>query len=252
VSRRAILWIVAAIVGANALLWLIDYVAPSPTGRPSSSLATTPQGFAGWAELARRNGVRVVAARDIAELPGDATVVALDQRLRPAEVRALLAQGHAVLGGRRAGRLVTTLAGARRLPSGPRETRVGDRRIKTAGRGSWAGRGLVVERGDVTLLADSSPLENARLARADNAAFALDLAGSGPLVFYEPQRANGLAALPGNAKGALVLLLVAAGVLMLARGKRFGPVEADARELPPARVAYVDALAATLARAKKG
>jgi hypothetical protein len=251
VNRRAVLWVVAAIVGVNALLWLLDYVAPGPSGEPASALSTTSRGFAGWAALARRNGIRVVALREDlrdASLPEDATVVALGGRLRKNEIDALRAHGHAVLGGRR----VATLAGARWVSSGPRETRVGGRRLVTAGRGTWAGRGLVVERDGLTLLAEPSPLENGRLARGDNAAFALDLAGSGPLVFFEPQRASGLAALPGNAKGALVLLLVAALVLMLARGKRFGPVEPEARELPPPRVAYVDALAATLARAKQG
>ncbi len=244
-SRRAVLWVVGAIVALNALLLLVDYVAPGTSGRPSSSLATTPRGFAAWAELAQRNGIEVVTLRD-SELPGGGTVVALGAALRGSELEVLRARGRAVLSGRRA----AALAGVRRLPAGPRETRVGDRRLVTAGRGSWAGRGLVVERNGLTLLADSSPLENARLAQGDNAAFALDLAGGGPLIFYEPLRETGLAALPGNAKGALILLLVAALALMLARGKRFGPVEPDAHELAPPRVAYVDALAATLASQK--
>jgi hypothetical protein len=37
---------------------------------------------------------------------------------------------------------------------------------------------------------------------------------------------------------------------MLSRGRRFGPPEAESRELPPPRAEYVDSLAATLARTR--
>jgi hypothetical protein len=264
VSRRAVLWIVAAIVAVNAVLWLVDFVAPGPSGRPSSSLATAPRGFAAWAELAQRNGVGVVALRDPlrrARLPAGGTVIALDvPRLPRADALALRAYaqhgGHVLAGGTRPQRWLDVFDAALAWRgSGPRSVTVGDRRVRAAGRGSWTPGGLLVRRGGVALLADSSPLQNARLADADNAAFALDLAGRGPLIFAESAHgygaARGLAALPGRAKGALVILLVAALALMLARGRRFGPVEADARELPPPRVAYVDALAATLARTRE-
>jgi hypothetical protein len=263
-NRRAVLWIVAAVVAVNAVLWLVDYVAPGTSGKPSSSLATAPRGFAAWAELAQRNGVRVVALRDRlrdARLPDGATVVALDvPRLRRADAQALRRfadrGGSVVVGGRRPQRWLDVFASELSWRSdGPRSATVGDRRLVLAGHGSWAGGATLVEEHGVALLADSSPLQNARLAEGDNAAFALDLAGRGPLVFAESAHgyttARGLSALPRNAKGALVLLLVAALALMLARGRRFGPVEPEARELAPPRVAYVDALAATLARAKQ-
>ena len=225
-SRRTVGWIVAGVVGLNALLWLVDYLAPGPSGRPSSSLATTPRGFSAWAELAQRNGIRVLALRDelrAARLPAGGTVVALDVPGLPrADARALGAfaarGGHVVAGGRRTPAAVRALGGA----------------------------------DGVTLLADSARVQNAHLAQGDNAAFALRLAGRGPLVFAESAHgygtARGLAALPANAKGALVLLALALLVLMLARGRRFGPVEPAARDLPPPRAAYVDALAARLRR----
>jgi hypothetical protein len=261
VTRRQVLWLVGAILAINLVLWGLDAVAPGPSGKPSSSLATTPRGFSAWAELAQRNGVRVVALRESlreAELPDGATVVALDvPRLPRADARALRdfadGGGRVVAGGTRPDRLLEGLD-LSWSPRGPRSATVGDRRLSLAGRGSFD-EGVFVRRGGLALLADSSPLQNARLATADNAAFALDLAGEGPLLFAEAAHgygdARGLAALPGRAKAALLILLAAALALMLARGRRFGPVEPDARELAPPRAAYVDALAATLARMRR-
>jgi hypothetical protein len=44
---------------------------------------------------------------------------------------------------------------------------------------------------------------------------------------------------------------MAALVLMLARGRRLGPPEAESRELAPPRRAYVESLAALLSRTKR-
>ena len=265
-SRRTVLWIVGAVVAVNAVLWLIDTLAPGPSGKPSSSLATTPRGFAAWAELAKRNGHPVVALRDQlrdAKLPAGGTVVALDvPSLSLPDARALRAYaagtGHVVVGGRLPLRWLDVFDEQLRwVSSGPKAATVGDRHLEGAGRGAWSPGGLVLQRRSVTLLADSSPLQNARLARADNAAFALDLVGggSGPLIFAESAHgygtARGLAALPDGAKAALALLLAAALLYALARGKRFGPVEADARPLAPRRVEYVDAMAELLERADR-
>jgi hypothetical protein len=188
-------------------------------------------------------------------------VVALDvPRLPVADARALRAfaarGGHVVAGGRRPQRWLDVFDEALIwAPTGPRHPGVGARHLTTAGNGSWTPGGLIVERHGATLLADSSPLQNARLARGDNAAFALELAGRGPLIFAESAHGygteRGLAALPDEAKGALALLLVAALLYLLARGKRFGPVEEDARPLAPRRVEYVDAMAALLERADR-
>ena len=142
--------------------------------------------------------------------------------------------------------------------------------MKTAGDGRWTRAGdaqralagdegalLLVRpagRGRVALLADTSPLQNRLLDEADNAALALALGGRGPLTFvesvhgYGPQR--GLAALPARFGWALIGLLLAALVFMAARGRRLGPPERERRELAPPRRAYVDSLAATMARGK--
>ena len=109
--------------------------------------------------------------------------------------------------------------------------------------------------GRIALLADTSPLQNRLLDEDDNAAFALALSGRGPLTFvesvhgYGPQR--GLAAIPARFGWALLGLLLAALVFMVARGRRLGPPEREHRDLPPPRRAYVDALAATMARGKE-
>ncbi|HEY5173876.1 MAG TPA: DUF4350 domain-containing protein, partial [Acidimicrobiia bacterium] len=107
------------------------------------------------------------------------------------------------------------------------------RDVEGAGVGSWSssgsGRALVgrdgfalltrdqVGRGEIFFLADVSPLENANLATADNAAFGLALAGGDarrPVVFAEGVHgygaSRGLAAIPDRWKVALILVAVAA------------------------------------------
>ena len=64
--------------------------------------------------------------------------------------------------------------------------------------------------------------------------------------------ATGLAALPGSAKAGLALLALALAAFAWSRARRIGPVErGEDEELPPARAAYVDALAATLERTRR-
>ena len=114
-----------------------------------------------------------------------------------------------------------------------------------------------VGRGRVILFADSSPLQNRLLDHADNAALGLALAGAqGRTVDflesvhgYHP--ASGFGAIPWSWRFALGGLVVAALVLMLARGRRLGPPQAEGRELPPPRRVYVESLAAVLARTKR-
>ena len=110
--------------------------------------------------------------------------------------------------------------------------------------------------GRALLLADPSPLQNAYLGRADNARFALALAGAPRrrVVFFETYhgygRGSGLSAIPGNWQLAFALGAAAVLVFMLARGHRLGPAEDEARPFAPARREYVDALALTLARTR--
>jgi hypothetical protein len=271
--------VLAVVVAINVLAALVDAFAPSPSGPASSSFATKPEGLAAWAELARRNHIGVRGLRDS---PADAslqgTVVVMDGSLTGAEARALrrFAEGGGrVVAGGPPGAWTATLLGDREPPrwesSGPETAKptgaapetANVARVKTSGDGRWKERGVLgslllvrpVGRGRIVLLADSSPLQNRLLGEADNAAFALALSGKGSLTFvesvhgYGPQR--GLAALPARFGWALIGLLLAALVFMAARGRRLGPPERERRELPPPRRAYVDALAATMARGKE-
>jgi hypothetical protein len=113
-------------------------------------------------------------------------------------------------------------------------------------------------RGRAIVLADPSPLQNRALASADNAAFALAIAGPGerPVAFLETVHgyggSTGLAALPASAKWALLGLLLAGTAFAWSRARRIGPVErGEDEELPPPRAAYVDALAGTLERTRR-
>ena len=106
--------------------------------------------------------------------------------------------------------------------------------------------------GQIAYVADASPLQNRLLGEADNAALALGLAGPGPVVFVESVHgygtATGLAALPARFGWALVLLACSGVLLIVARWPRMGPPEPPEEPLFPPRRAYVDALAATLAK----
>jgi hypothetical protein len=109
-------------------------------------------------------------------------------------------------------------------------------------------------RGTVILLADSSPLTNRGLARADNAAFGLAVAGDRPVAFLETVHgygvSRGFGGLPTEVKWALLGLALTSLVALWVAGKRFGDPEDEDAEPPPPRVEYVDALAGSLARAK--
>jgi hypothetical protein len=146
------------------------------------------------------------------------------------------------------------------------------RDIEGAGVGSWSasgnGRALVgradaalltqdhVGRGEILFLADASPLENAYLAAADNAALGLALAGDPgrPVVFPEGVHgygaSRGLAAIPDRWKVALILVALAALAFVWSRARRFGPPDQISRDLPPARAQYVQALSISLERTR--
>lgn len=121
------------------------------------------------------------------------------------------------------------------------------------------GRTLVALAGDVgsgrvVALADPTPVQNRLLGVADNAAFGLALAGppGTPVAFAEGPHGygsgEGLSALPIRWRVTLAGLGVSAAVWLVARSRRLGPPEDEARSLGPRRRAYVDALASTLAR----
>jgi len=146
--------------------------------------------------------------------------------------------------------------------------------VEAAGPGAWTsetgqavpviadGGGSIVAvasvgRGRAILFADASPLQNRLLDHADNAALGLAVAGrqGRPVAFLESVHgyhpASGFAAIPWSWRFALGGLIIAALGLMLARGRRLGPPQAEGRELPPPRRVYVESLAAVLARTKR-
>jgi hypothetical protein len=279
---RAVLGVVAVLVGLNALAIIVDALIPSPEGPRSSSFATAPEGVAAWAELARRSDIAVTALRERpsdATLPAEGTVVLLDpDGFTGGQARALRrfaeAGGRVVAGGVDPGAWAEELGAPGWEDEAGRDaqaTDLGDARaVRTAGAGRWEdARGarvvvraddapVMLERragdGTIVLVADPSPLQNRLLGEADNAALALALSGPGPLAFVESVHgygtATGLAALPARFGWALILLGLSGLLLIAARWPRLGPPEPRERPLFPPRRAYVDALAATLARSR--
>jgi hypothetical protein len=243
-SRSTILTVlvVAAVVLGAALL---GRAPEQPSGPASSSYATSPAGLAAYAELLERAGYdvrRVRASLDERRPTRDETVVVVDGRRLPAAQRAALrdhvrAGGRAILGGTAA----STLGGDASLPRRAGGTAPVTRRI---------GRGTAI------LVPDAEPLRNRSLAKGDYAAEALTIAGppGRRVAFVESvhgyREETGLAALPGRVQTCLLLLGLAALAFLIVCGRRLGPPEAAARNLPPPRRAHVEALAAALARTR--
>ncbi len=285
---------IAILVGSMVVLNLLahgldDAVGGGePKGQPGSSYATTPEGLQAYSTLLHRYGHAVRGLRGdlVAQRldPAGTVVVADPAQLSDDDVNALL---QFVTGG---GRLIAAglrSSDTRLLRDDPPTfssrgantyTRIDDslpriRTVRTAAHGVWTdpGRGRVlvsdgpgallvaerVGRGEIFWLADSAPLHNAYLDRADNAGFAIALAGEAgrPVAFAEGVHGvgqhSGLGAIPTRWKLSLLGLGFAALVLMLARGRRFGPPDRPSRELPPPRARYVEALSTTLERTRQ-
>jgi len=256
-----------------------------PGGATGSSYATAPDGLAAFSTLLTHYGYEVQPRRGALSKnppPPNATVFLLDPLAVTNKDAVTLLQfvedgGRLVIGGdapfylrdfrdrpptwQRDGLAAWTFIG-------PLFANVRD--IEAAGIGAWSSPGsgstivgtddrslLTHERvgnGEMFFLADASPLENAFLGTGDNAAFGLGLAGdpSRPIVFPEGTHgygaSRGLAALPNRWKIALILVAVAALAFVWSRARRFGPPDRPARDLPPARAEYVQALSITLER----
>jgi hypothetical protein len=283
---RIVAGIVAVVVGLNVLSLAVDALVPSPEGPRSSSFATAPEGLAAWAQLARDSGRDVRMLRERASdvsLPSEGTVVLLDpdEEFTRGQARALRRfaghGGRVIAGGLEPGAWLSALAGGPRwAKGGARDARVlvpapetgAAQRVRTAGEGHWpAAHGALplvgdsraavvllqrVGEGRIALVADPSPLQNRLLDEGDNATLALALSGPGPLVFVESAHGygttTGLAALPARFKWGLIILALSALLLIVARWPRLGPPEEGDDPLFPPRRAYVDALAATLAK----
>jgi uncharacterized protein DUF4350 len=291
-SRRV--WIViGAIVGVVVVLNLLAtgldraVGGNEPSGVSGSSYSTKGDGLAAYASLLGRFGHPVTRSRGpLAGQPLDtnSTVVVLDPTVVTREDAASLLQfvvagGRLVIGGSEP----FYLHNLRDNPPTWKPDHVTDwrdvdgtlggaRQVLAAGNGVWSDpgsshtlvrdgdRALVtreaVGRGEIVFVADPSALGNNFLGSADNAAFALALAGADgrPVVFAEGVhgfgRARGIRAIPGAWKAALVLLALAAIAFVWSRARRLGPPDQPARKLPPPRSDYVDALSLTLERTR--
>lgn len=277
--------------GAIALLglgWAVSWLTREPSGPPSSTYATTPAGAAAYADLLSRFGHPVRRLRtslaDSDLRPGE-TVILLDgKRLSAADNlatrRFLDSGGRLVVAGEPPAGLLARLmdkAASWAIEGQVLVQPVGDapeveslRTVRTRGVGVFEDPGsatpmlktddnivaaaATVGEGRLVLVADASPFQNRLLSRADNAAFAVAVAGgpNRPVAFVENVHgygeAIGLAALPGRWWWVLGGVVIAALALMWARGARLGPAEEVERDLPPPRLAYVEALGASLAR----
>ncbi|HEV2755894.1 MAG TPA: DUF4350 domain-containing protein [Actinomycetota bacterium] len=275
--------VVGAVVVVNLIVALLGVYLRSPAGPPSSSYSTTGRGLAAYASLLEEFGYDTERyRRPLGDEPLDPgwTVVLMDAEDVPQEGAETLARfvhsgGRLVTGGESPTWLDDVLFGPPEWsPSAAEYTDApGFPGIEPAGEGSWVDEGsgtsivgrpgasLVVEvqeeRGVAVLLADVSPLQNRLLDRGSNAALGLELAGpeERPVVFVESVHGYGLgaglAALPSRWKWTLGWLGFAALLWLWARAMRLGPPEQKERVLPPPRRAYVDALAATLARTER-
>jgi hypothetical protein len=285
-TRHPATFLAGLLVLFVAVSVVIDRLAPTPSGPEGSSYATAPEGAAAYAELLHRAGHPVRRLRTpLAEraLDPGATLVVLDPAgVALEEARAI---GRFVRAG---GRLVAAGASVRWLvrvldappqwaPSGPGRATVVVPAPETAGvesvtfaeSGRWDELGgalpilatpdgpvaAVAESGAgrVVLLADASPLSNRELARTDDAAFGLAVAGGErrTVAFLETVHgygeSTGLAALPARALWVLAGLALAALALVWSMARRLGPPEDEARRLAPPRRDYVEAVAAALA-----
>ena len=281
---------VAGLVLLAIVVGAIGRLTPTPKGPRSSTYATSPDGAAAYASVLARNGhpvrrLRTSVAKDAPPL--DQTLFVLEPSvIEPKEAHALgrwVRRGGRLVVGLRgdAGWLEEVLANP---PSwdfdGPVEHAVlaptaetaGVRQVLSGGGGAWHELGRALPflgpadaplavslrsgRGTVVLLADVTPLQNGGLARADNAAFGLALTG-GPrrtAAFLETVHgygvSRGFGGLPARVKWVLIGLALTGLVALWAAGRRFGPPEEPEDEPPPPRIEYVEALAASLARAK--
>lgn len=301
-GARVLVAVLALILGLNLLIAGVTVVTggSGPGGPTSSSYATADDGLAAYAELLARHGhpvTRIRTSLDRADLDPSGTLVIADPgRVSAEEGRALAgfvaAGGRLVAAGQDAAPVLAGLpgggpdwddAGVRSArPIVPAPEVAGVATVESAGDGAWeraggtlpllgdGGRVLAtvatVGAGRVVALADASPLQNRLLARADNAAFALAIAGGGrpsdtagdggrPVAFAEAQhgygRRSGLGAIPARWRWALAGGFLAAVVWMWSRSRRLGPPDEIERPAPPARRAYVDAMAGALARARQ-
>ncbi|MDQ3954524.1 MAG: DUF4350 domain-containing protein [Actinomycetota bacterium] len=282
---------VAVLVGLNLLALLLEALyGGEARGRPSSSYATVKQGTAAWARLLERFDHPVERLREPpseADVSAGSTLVVLGpNQVADADVRSLRDfvddGGRLVIGGRGAQPWLAELVDSPPVWTAEGETTAGPladaaevegiSTVSTSGFGSWAEEGdaepllggdLVVAAvmnsgaGRIIFVADPSLVDNDHLARVDNAAFALAVAGEddGPVVFAETFHGygerSGWGLLPTRAKWVFGGLTLGGLLWILARSRRLGPPEQTIPRRPPARLAYVEAVASGMARSKQ-
>jgi hypothetical protein len=288
---RALLVILVIFIAANVVLSIIDSATrgADETSPASSSLSTGSRGLAAYSSLLRHFGISVRQQRgsiDDATLDPSATLVLLDPgsvgETAAHRLRQFVEHGGRLVAGGSNPRWLDSLvtnpptwsSDARRhypAASGEPEQR-GFHTVQTDAEGSWqdpGGAAVIagtaddslalatnVGSGRLILLADSTPLQNALLDHADNAGFAVSIVGGNhQVVFAEGVHGfgndTGLAAIPTRWKLAIALTLLAALLLMLAQGRVIGGPEEVRRSLPPARGAYVTALAQVIQGSKQ-
>ncbi|MDX6483202.1 MAG: hypothetical protein QOE95_973 [Gaiellaceae bacterium] len=283
--------VVGVIVFDLALKALQNYTGGTPGGPTSSSYATAAGGLRAYAELLAREGHPISRVRTYpheAALDPASTVVVLDPplvtRADAAALRLFVeGGGRLIAGGSGSGWLRTLLAPAPTrdqlsrisvaTPIAPAAELAGVARVRARGSGGWASAGAAlpvlgndraalvdvatIGKGRLLLLADPTPLQNGLLGAADNARLGLNLAGASgrPVAFLEAYhgygKASGLRAIPFLWKLLLAGLVLATLTYMVARGRRLGPPEAEARELAPPRRVYVESLAGTLGKTRR-
>jgi hypothetical protein len=288
VRRRAPKVIGITLVALAVVATLINQFTPHSGGTSSSSFATAADGLAGYASLLMKSGHPVNRLRTPpwhAGLDPHSTLVMLDPDVVLAKDAAALrsfvqAGGRLITGGRAPEAWLNELLGSapdwtsKAPPSAstlvPVPETAGVQFVESDGTGAFTEAGSTLPvlggahqalatvvnlgAGRVVLLGDSSPLQNHLLARADDAAFGLAIAGAAgrPVSFEEAVHgygeSRGLAALPTRWKWALGGLLLAALALVAARFRRLGPPEPAPIPPQPPRRAHVDALASALAR----
>lgn len=261
-----------------------------PGGPTSSSFTTSGDGFAGWADLLARRGhpvTRLHTDLSATTLSPTTTLVLADpDTLRDADIRRVAGfldrGGRIVLAGAAATPVLDAVSGqpVRWADNGASDARSvlpptrsgGAGVVEASGRGRYLAVGGLLPvlvhdrrilavvgpagRGWLVALADSGVLQNRRLGKADNAAWALSVVGTAgrPVVFAESVHgfgeSTGLGALPASWRWTGAGLGLAVLIMIWAFGQRFGPVETDRRPMRPPRREYVDAMAADLARIK--
>ncbi len=289
-ATRLALGLVGVIIALNVLVGVAGALTGGTPGGPrSSSYATGTDGLAAYESLLSRTGhpiARERRAADEAALDPRLTAVLLDPSFvgatEVAALRRFVRDGGRLLAGGASTRWIeqvldggslgfepariaephvlapaAELAGVRSLALSAGAFTSPGRALPVFGDANGAAVAVAdVGRGRVVLFADTGLLHNERLAQRDNARLGVAAAGppSRPVIFLESYHgyrpAEGLGALPDRWWAALGGLLAAGLVYLWARFRRLGPPERESRELPPARLEYVDAVADLLGRGK--